>query len=54
MHDEFGLRYVNCGDWVESCTAVAEGHDGRFEIITWTRTGKERKPLQIEARSQAA
>ena len=36
MHDDFGLRYLNCGDWVESCTAVAEHHDGRFEIITWT------------------
>ena len=39
MHDEYGLRYINCGDWVESCTAVAERHDGRFEIITWTHTG---------------
>jgi UDP-2,3-diacylglucosamine pyrophosphatase LpxH len=36
MHDDYGLRYVNCGDWVESCTAVAERHDGRFEVITWT------------------
>ncbi len=27
MHDDFGLRYINCGDWVESCTAVAERHD---------------------------
>jgi UDP-2,3-diacylglucosamine pyrophosphatase LpxH len=38
MHDDFGLRYVNCGDWVESCTAVAEHQDGRFEIIHWTET----------------
>ena len=37
LHDEFGLRYVNCGDWVESCTAAAERHDGTFEIITWTK-----------------
>jgi hypothetical protein len=27
---------MNCGDWVESCTALAEHEDGRFEIITWT------------------
>jgi hypothetical protein len=39
MHDDYGLRYINCGDWVESCTAVVEGHDGRFEIITWAHTG---------------
>ena len=36
IHDSFGIRYVNCGDWVESCTAVAEHADGRMEIITWT------------------
>jgi hypothetical protein len=27
---------------VESCTAVAEHDDGRFEIITWFETGNER------------
>ena len=30
---ESELLYVNCGDWVESCTAVVEHFDGRFEII---------------------
>ncbi len=33
LHEDFGLIYVNCGDWVESCTAVAEHFDGRFELI---------------------
>jgi len=36
IHNEFGVTYINCGDWVESCTAIAEHPDGRFEIITWT------------------
>ena len=36
IHDDFGIRYINCGDWVENCTAIAEHHDGRFEIVTWT------------------
>jgi UDP-2,3-diacylglucosamine pyrophosphatase LpxH len=45
IHDDFGIRYVNCGDWVESCTAVAEHADGRFEIITWTDTGRTARPL---------
>jgi len=49
MHDDFGLRYVNCGDWVESCSAVAEHHDGRFEIITWTETdSRQRTPASVE------
>ena len=31
-----GFVYMNCGDWVESCTAIAERLDGRFELIDWT------------------
>ena len=30
-----GIHYLNDGDWVESCTALVEHMDGRFEIITW-------------------
>lgn len=30
-----GLQYMNCGDWVESCTALVEHLDGRWEIIRW-------------------
>ncbi len=36
IHDNFGIRYINCGDWVESCTAVVGDFDGRMEIVTWT------------------
>ena len=32
-----GVRYINTGDWVESCTAIAENHDGSFEIISWAK-----------------
>ena len=32
-----GVIYMNDGDWVESCTALVEHHDGRWEIITWTQ-----------------
>lgn len=35
IHDEFGVRYMNTGDWVESCTALVEHFDGSFEIIHW-------------------
>jgi len=28
---------MNDGDWVESCTALVEHRDGRWEIITWTK-----------------
>lgn len=30
-----GLTYVNCGDWVDSCTGIVEHLDGRLELIQW-------------------
>jgi UDP-2,3-diacylglucosamine pyrophosphatase LpxH len=30
-----GLTYINCGDWVDSCTAIVEHLDGRMELIHW-------------------
>jgi UDP-2,3-diacylglucosamine pyrophosphatase LpxH len=32
-----GVVYMNDGDWTESCTALVEHHDGRWEIMTWTK-----------------
>jgi len=29
------MQYINIGDFVESCTAIAEHEDGRLEIIHW-------------------
>jgi UDP-2,3-diacylglucosamine pyrophosphatase LpxH len=54
MHDDFGVRYVNCGDWVESCTAVAEHDDGRLEIIHWTGTPQRSLAPAGVAEAQAA
>ncbi len=30
-----GITYINCGDWVDSCTAIVEHEDGRMELIEW-------------------
>ncbi len=51
IHSDLGIVYVNCGDWVESCTAVAEHQDGRLEIIHWTA---ERPRLDAPALVEAA
>ena len=33
---EFGnVTYYNCGDWVESCTALVEGEDGILSMINY-------------------
>jgi len=29
------IEYLNCGDWVESCTAIVETFNGEFKIINW-------------------
>jgi UDP-2,3-diacylglucosamine pyrophosphatase LpxH len=36
IHDDFGVRYVNCGDWVESCSVIVEHFDGRLKVVSWT------------------
>lgn len=30
-----GVRYLNCGDWVESCTALVESDSGEIRIVGW-------------------
>jgi UDP-2,3-diacylglucosamine pyrophosphatase LpxH len=30
-----GVLYANCGDWVESLTALVEHDDGRLAIVSW-------------------
>jgi UDP-2,3-diacylglucosamine pyrophosphatase LpxH len=50
-HD--GIRYMNSGDWVESCTALVEHHDGRFEILTWTMPLRQIVPVP-PVKAQAA
>ncbi len=30
-----GVHYLNCGDWVESATALVETHEGEMKIIRW-------------------
>ncbi len=36
-----GTIYYNCGDWVESCTALVERSDGTMEILDWTERAAE-------------
>jgi UDP-2,3-diacylglucosamine pyrophosphatase LpxH len=33
-HNIENIHYLNCGAWVEMCTAVVEYHDGTMELIT--------------------
>jgi len=43
-----GVTYMNDGDWVESCTALVEHHDGRWEIVTWQEIHHESEKYSKE------
>jgi UDP-2,3-diacylglucosamine pyrophosphatase LpxH len=47
IRNDADFVYVNCGDWIESCTAAVEHFDGAFEIIRWTARGT--RPDQVPA-----
>lgn len=40
-----GIRYLNCGDWVESCTALVEDPDGTIRIVRWHEEQAKARPV---------
>lgn len=48
------VRYMNCGDWVESCTALVEHADGRMEIIDWGAEVRVRDVVALGHKQAAA
>lgn len=40
-----GMTYVNCGDWVDSCTAIVEHMDGQLELIEWGKHRQNGNPV---------
>ncbi len=47
-----GIKYLNTGDWVESCTAIIEHEDGRMEIIRWAETVALRNLEMLETKGK--
>ena len=35
IRDQGGIAYINCGDWVDSCTAIVEHESGSMELVRW-------------------
>lgn len=44
-----GVHYINCGDWVESCTVIAESADGEMELIRWLDVVRAREGKSVPA-----
>ena len=52
---EFGrVAYYNCGDWVESCTALVEGDDGMISLINLPLAFHERTCSKSDDRFRTA
>ena len=53
IKDVDGLAYINCGDWVDSCSAIVEHMDGRLELVLWDGSCKTSPVLQRETETPA-
>lgn len=49
-----GITYYNCGDWVETCSALIENHDGSIELIYVPAFGSSRNSPPAPARELMA
>jgi UDP-2,3-diacylglucosamine pyrophosphatase LpxH len=47
IKDIGGTTYINCGDWVDSCTAIVEHEDGRMELIVWAGQALQTEPAVV-------
>ena len=46
-----GIEYLNCGDWVESATALVETMTGEFKLINWGDIEKARENIKLLSNS---
>ena len=49
-----GVTYINCGDWVDSCTAIVEHLDGRMELVHWGRFDAGGSPAPDDQEAELA
>ena len=54
MRQVGGILYMNDGDWVESCTALVEHGDGRFELVDWAQENRLSSGGRLERPAIAA
>ena len=47
------VRYLNCGDWVDTCSAIVEHFDGRIEVVHWGVQGAAAGQVPVALPSRA-
>jgi UDP-2,3-diacylglucosamine pyrophosphatase LpxH len=53
MRDIGEIRYLNTGDWVESCTAIIENHEGEMRLVDWEARNNRQQMLKQRSRRRA-
>jgi UDP-2,3-diacylglucosamine pyrophosphatase LpxH len=48
-----GITYMNCGDWVESCTAIVETREGEWKLLQFAEQEERQPPLPFETEAEA-
>jgi UDP-2,3-diacylglucosamine pyrophosphatase LpxH len=48
IRDIEGITYYNCGDWVESLTAMVEHDDGRIELLEFPKNSTATRQPELE------
>jgi UDP-2,3-diacylglucosamine pyrophosphatase LpxH len=43
-----GIQYLNCGDWVESCTALVEDFDGQIRLVHFHQNSDTLVPEELD------
>ena len=38
---------MNCGDWVDSCTAIVEHFDGRMQLVRWIKPDMNTQAIAV-------
>jgi len=54
IRDIDGVRYINCGDWVDSCTAIVEQLDGHIDLVRTTPELRLVDPVASQSERAAA
>jgi len=49
-----GIIYCNDGDWIDSCTALIEQHDGTLALYHWTETAEQIASLPLSVNNNKA
>ena len=53
IRDVGEIRYVNTGDWVESCTAIIEDDNGEMRLVDWEAKSNRLRLLERRTRRKS-